>query len=983
METNLNDAIQDFLTGLTLQDELQDASVYTLLDKVRQTYDIDMVYVLEGLQSRLDFSYAYVSTAQPELDKSGIAFHITDTDYAAAFDLFQGEPLCEKIWKNATLMPGNCCLQYGFLTQEAYQGALVFESLLERTWNREEREIIARLGRAIRIYLAARKARDMSNDRKRKVILALTDNCFCDFYVDVLADSYMVIQLTERMRPFIPAQGAYDKEMGEYISRFVEAPDQQKMQERFRLSYIRKHLTSENRSFAVDFRRRVDGQLYWYRMTIVLADMTSAGMVHHAVITVQDVTEEIRERELNHRAFTLLKDTYCRISAVNLGTNRIVNLKLLDEEAEEQEEYGEDFAGGIRWCAENNVDPEYRERFLSVFDTENLKALFEDHLSSVELTYRRLTHGEYVWVRSEIVPVDNYTPDNARVMWYVKNISQEKAKEAELTERIMQTNARLRTMLANEEKYRQALTDAYEAANRANSAKTDFLSKMSHDIRTPMNAIIGMTAIAGSHLDNRDKVADCLSKISVSSRHLLSLINEVLDMSKIESGKLSLAEDAFNLSDLIDNLLDMVRPSVEECRHELTVHIHHIQHEQVIGDSLRIQQAFVNIVGNAVKYTPAGGQISIDISEHPTKQVGWGCYEFVFRDNGIGMTPEFLERIFEPFERAEDERVNRIQGTGLGMAITQNIVRMMDGDIQVESELGKGTCFTVTIYLRQQDVEHVSMEELQGLPILVVDDDSVCCETACAMLQEMGMHPQSVQSGEEALEVLRSAGQGKEPYFAMLLDWKMPGTDGVELTRKIRQQLGADIPVIIMSAYDWSDIEMDARTAGADAFVSKPLFPSRLIRLFRDMISGNVQPEQESLLEEMARPEFDGRRVLLVEDNELNREIAREILAMTGLTIEEAVNGREAVDMVTAAPENYYDMIFMDIQMPEMNGYEATVAIRSMSRRDLRQLPIVAMTANAFAEDVQAARNCGMNEHIAKPLDIRQLMRTLEHWLCA
>lgn len=983
MKTNLNDAIQDFLTGLTLQDELREDSVRTLLDKVRQTYDIDMVYVLEGLHSRLDFSYAYVSTAQPGLDKSGMAFHITDSDYAAAFDLFQGEPLSEKMCRKATLTPGNFCLQYGFLTEDAYQGALVFESLLERRWTREEREVISRLGRAVRMFLAARKARDMSNDRKRKVILALTDNCFCDFYVDVLDDSYMVIQLTERMKPFIPAQGAYDKEMEEYIRRFVELPDQQNMLERFRLAYIRKQLTSENRSFAVDFRRRVDGQLYWYRMAIVLADMTSDGMVHHAVITVQDVTEEIRERELNHRAFTLLKDTYCRISAVNLGKNRIVNLKILDEEAEAQEVYGEDFEGGIRWCADNNVDPEYREKFLSVFDTENLKALFEEQPSSVELTYRRLVRGEYVWVRSEIVPVDNYTPDNARVMWYVKNISQEKAKEAELTERIMQTNARLRTMLANEEKYRQALTDAYDAANRANSAKTDFLSKMSHDIRTPMNAIIGMTAIAGSHLDNRDKVADCLGKISVSSRHLLSLINEVLDMSKIESGKLSLAEEAFNLSDLIDNLLDMVRPSIEECGHELTVHIHHIQHEHVIGDSLRIQQAFVNIVGNAVKYTPPGGHISIDIAENPTKQVGWGCYEFIFRDNGIGMTPEFLEHIFEPFERAQDDRVNRIQGTGLGMAITRNIVQMMDGDIQVESELGKGTCFTVTIYLRQQDVEHVPVKELQGRSVLVVDDDPVCCETACAMLQELGMQSESVLSGAEALRLLGTEEGGKEPYFAMLLDWKMPETDGVELTRLLRQRLGADIPIIIMSAYDWSDIEMDARTAGADAFISKPLFPSRLLRLFQDMISGATQPEQESPMEEMAKRDFTGKRVLLVEDNELNREIAREILSMTGLIVEEAVNGREAVDMVTAAPEGYFDMIFMDIQMPEMNGYEATVAIRSMRRRDLRQLPIVAMTANAFAEDVQAARNCGMNEHIAKPLDIRQLMGTLEHWLCA
>ncbi len=531
-----------------------------------------------------------------------------------------------------------------------------------------------------------------------------------------------------------------------------------------------------------------------------------------------------------------------------------------------------------------------------------------------------------------------------------------------------------------ETKTKQALLEAYEAAKRANSAKSDFLSRMSHDIRTPMNAIIGMTAIAGTHLDNKERVADCLNKITLSSKHLLSLINEVLDMSKIESGKVDLNEEEFNISDIIDELISMVRPQIKAKEQELTVTIRDVVHEKVIGDGLRLQQAFVNFMSNAIKYTPSGGTISLVISEMPSRQPKVGRYEFVFEDTGIGMSPEFVEHIFEPFSRADDSRVSKIQGTGLGMAITNNLVHMMNGDIKVESTPGKGSKFTVTISLKLNETESLSCDEFVDLPVLVADDEKATCESTCHILDEMGMKGEWVLSGEEAVEktVLRHT-EGND-YFAVILDWKMPGMDGIKATRAIRKQVGPDVPIIIISAYDWSDVELEARAAGADAFIGKPLFKSRLVQLFHEIISGGEQSGGDNV-KELSEEDYTGKRALLAEDNELNAEIATEILSMTGLKVEHAENGQQAVDMFAASEPGYYDLVFMDIQMPIMNGNEAARAIRALSRRDAKGIPIIAMTANAFSDDIQAALAAGMNEHVSKPLDLKQLMNALRRWI--
>ena len=526
----------------------------------------------------------------------------------------------------------------------------------------------------------------------------------------------------------------------------------------------------------------------------------------------------------------------------------------------------------------------------------------------------------------------------------------------------------------------KALKDAYRAAENASRAKTEFLSNMSHDIRTPMNAIVGLTAIAGANIESQDRVVECLGKITKSSRHLLGLINEVLDMARIESGRISLAEEDFSLPELVDNLLTLTKPAIDEHHHQLEVHIEHIEHEAVCGDSLRIQQVFVNLMSNAVKYTPDGGNITLTIEEKPNGFSELGCYEFSIEDNGIGMTPEFQKIMFEPFSRADDHRTTKVQGTGLGMAIARNIVNLMNGDIQVESAPNKGTKITVTVYLKLQENEKEQEKELLDLPVLVVDDDKTCCESTAATLQEIGIAGEWVLTGKEAVERCYVRHETNSDYFAVILDWKMPEMDGIATARKIRERVGEDVTIIILTSFDFSEIEEEARAVGVNAFMAKPLFRSRLTATLRQFTSGKQEKNARNYLEDFAKENYAGKRILLVEDNELNREIATEIIGMTGVTIDRAENGKIAVEKVMEAPEKWYDLIFMDIQMPVMNGYEATAAIRALAG-NRGKVPIIAMTANAFAEDVQLAKNTGMNEHIAKPLDLNKLNDVLKQWL--
>ncbi len=532
-----------------------------------------------------------------------------------------------------------------------------------------------------------------------------------------------------------------------------------------------------------------------------------------------------------------------------------------------------------------------------------------------------------------------------------------------------------------EEQQRQriALEDAYQAVRVANSAKTDFLSSMSHDIRTPMNAIMGMTAIARANMESPERVGDCLNKINVSSRHLLSLINEVLDMSKIESGKLDLVLEAVDLPELIQGASDMCKALLTEKKHDFKVIVGQVQHEKVITDGDRLQQVFLNLLSNAIKYTPEEGKITLLINERASIISKKAQYEFVFTDNGIGMEQEFLVKIFEPFSRAEDSRISKIQGTGLGMAITDNIVHMMNGTIDVKSEPGKGSQFIVTVPLELQIEEVQSDDALAGLPVLVVDDDQIVCENAALLLNELGMRGCWVLSGAEAVESVQKAHHQGEDYFAVILDWKMPEIDGLETVRLIRRQMGEEMPIIIISAYDFSDIEEEFLSAGADAFITKPLFKSKMLHVLQ-LFCYTDKTETEETGEEEFHARLLGKRVLLAEDNDLNREIAVELLKMQEILVETAENGKQAIEMFEASKPGYYQAILMDIQMPVMDGYEATAKIRAMCRAD-SNLPIFALTANAFVSDMVRAQSVGMNDHVSKPIDIEKLVGILEQWV--
>lgn len=532
----------------------------------------------------------------------------------------------------------------------------------------------------------------------------------------------------------------------------------------------------------------------------------------------------------------------------------------------------------------------------------------------------------------------------------------------------------------NELRNRIALKEAFDSADEANRAKSDFLSHMSHDIRTPMNAIMGMTAVAVMHIDDKERLMDCLNKITLSSRHLLALINDVLDMSKIESGKVTLSEEAFEISKAVESLLAIIHPQMQAKKQRLKVGTANITHEEVIGDPLRLQQVFVNIMGNAVKFTPEGGTISLGISEKPSRIKGCGCYEFVFEDTGIGMKQEFIEKIYEPFARAESVSKQNIEGTGLGMPIARNIVRMMNGDIQIESKLGTGSKFTVRVYLKLQNVEEENIEYLKALRVLVADDERDACENACEILNSIGMYADGVLSGDEAIQRLQDAQKRAEEYAVVILDWKMPGKCGVETAREIRKRLGNDVPIIILSAYDWSAIEQEAREAGVNAFIAKPLFKSRLLYVLKSVL-GKQNEEKASDINELENLNYSGRRVLVVEDNDLNIEIAEELLSYIGIEVEKARDGQQAVDILLDRPENYYDLVFMDIQMPVKNGYEAAGEIRGADREDLRTIPIVAMSADAFSDDIHRALTAGMNDHVAKPVELPKLLAVLEKWL--
>ena len=516
-----------------------------------------------------------------------------------------------------------------------------------------------------------------------------------------------------------------------------------------------------------------------------------------------------------------------------------------------------------------------------------------------------------------------------------------------------------------------------EEADHANRAKSEFLSSMSHDIRTPMNAIIGMTEIAQRNIEDPVRVEECLRKVRLSSKQLLGLINDVLDMSKIESGKMPLNIAPMSLRDAMDDIVNIMQSQVKEKKQYFDIFIKKIVCEDVFCDDLRLNQVLLNFLSNAVKYTPEEGRIDVHMyQEESPKGEDFVRTHFRVIDNGIGMSPQFQEKIWDNFTRADSDEVRHIMGTGLGMAITKKIIDLMGGSIELKSELGKGSDFHMILDLKKADIKEEDMK-LPAWNVLVVDDNEELCTSAVSNLEELGVHVEWTLDGRKAIQMIEESHNKKNDYHFVLIDWKMPGMDGIQTIHEIRNRVGQDIPVFLISAYDYSDLEKEISAELIEGFISKPLFKSTLYyRLIQYAdgytMEGEKKEEQEA--------DFSGKRVLLAEDMEINWEVASAILSITGMELEWAVNGKECLEKFQSSEVGYYDAILMDIRMPVMNGYDATMAIRKLDRKD-NNLPIIAMTADAFVGDIQKCMECGMNAHIQKPIDLKECISVLQKYL--
>ena len=790
---------------------------------------------------------------------------------------------------------------------------------------------------------------------------AFTSANLCEYYVNLEKNTFDTFKVEPSLMTAFEQNHTWDGLVRFFVDNYVVEEDKKSVTNFYNRAYITEKLKGLETELRQDCRIVLNGEERWVSNVVMRGEIEDS---EYAMIFLRDITESKAETA---RRMQMASDNASMDLLIKSMVRLLDRFVVCDLENDRYRFYN--LQGDMIYAPTGayhdfveQVVAKYKtleplDALAALFSPENIRKNLQDENDIYKFEYCSMDENTYKI--ASIIPLEWDGTKLVKALLASMDVSQEKKAEIES---------------------HNALKEAYRAAENASRAKTEFLSNMSHDIRTPMNAIVGLTAIAGANIESQDRVVECLGKITKSSRHLLGLINEVLDMARIESGRISLAEEDFRLPELVDNLLTLTKPAIDEHHHQLEVHIEHIEHEAVCGDSLRIQQVFVNLMSNAVKYTPDGGNITLTIKEKPNGFSELGCYEFSIEDNGIGMTPEFQKIMFEPFSRADDHRTTKVQGTGLGMAIARNIVNLMNGDIQVESAPNKGTKITVTVYLKLQENEKEQEKELLDLPVLVVDDDKTCCESTVATLQEIGIAGEWVLTGKEAVE--RCAAQHKtgRDYFAVILDWKMPEIDGIATARKIRERVGEDVTIIILTSFDFSEIEEEARAAGVNAFMAKPLFRSRLTATLRQFTSGKKEKNARNYLEDFAKENYAGKRILLVEDNELNREIATEIIGMTGVTIDSAENGKIAVEKVMEAPEKWYDLILMDIQMPIMNGYEATAAIRALAG-SRGKVPIIAMTANAFAEDVQLAKNTGMNEHIAKPLDLNKLNDVLKQWL--
>lgn len=751
----------------------------------------------------------------------------------------------------------------------------------------------------------------------------------------------------------VPAD--YDEFMKRWTQRQVAAEYQELFEIKTNRQYLLKHFEEGNTESSFEFRAVMGcGHEVYLRHTIIMAKEKETGDII-AYCNIKNITEH-KLRELQMYQYEQLfvvtaADVYKGILQVELDTRMAKKIMFQDGRI-----VTEDIGCWDDYLKTqiSYVHPGDADMVAQALDISALRALPLNAKNTI--SYKSAPKNQEEIYKSFFTNI------------YITEMG---GKRYAVTVSIDDTDT-----VEKELRQTKLIEDALARAEAANRAKTTFLSNMSHDIRTPMNAIIGFTTLATTHAGNRELVQDYLGKIMTASNHLLNLINDILDMSRIESGKMQLEEVECSLSEIMHGLRNILQADMKAKRLNFYIDTVDVFNEHVICDKLRLNQVLLNLLGNAVKFTEPGGSISLRISQKPADMKTYGKYEFRVKDTGIGMSEEFLEHIFEAFERERTSTVSGIQGTGLGMPITKNIVEMMGGTITVKSKKGEGSEFIVELPMKKltTDEVEIKVEELQGVHALVVDDDFNTCDSVSNMLIQIGMRAEWTMSGREAILRTRQAIERNDEYRAYVIDWLVPDMNGIEITRQIRKEAGADAPIIILTAYDWADIEEEAKEAGVTAFCSKPLFLSDLRRCLLNIL----YPKKQEKGERFSSDKIKGQRLLLVDDIDLNREIACEILGAEGLVVEEAENGEIAIERLKEKGAGYYSLVLMDIQMPVMDGYTAAKAIRALEDKELAGIPIIAMTADAFEDDRKKALAAGMNAHVSKPIEVDKLFAVLE-----
>ena len=792
------------------------------------------------------------------------------------------------------------------------------------------------------------------------VIYALSTIYTTSFRADLDTHSYDVLNSVNLMEGVAGKHGNFDDVEEDILEAFVSSQMRDKMRIFLNLDTLPDRLKNVN-TIVTEY---LDPEGRWFQARFIVKNRDEQGKVHEVLYVARDITKEKQYKIVQQEKIRL------QLQVINALGNEYSTLYLIDCSTKQWSIFKSSANSSIK----NIID--------NVSTYSNYEAAFNAYIDHYVVEEDR----EYLRKHTAVECLIEETPsvgihslsydrilDGSIQHWQINSA---KFQGDDGKTHIVLGFRDVHDIVEKQMKQEVALREALMVARHANRAKTTFLNNMSHDIRTPMNAIIGYTALAETHIENTVQVQDYLKKIHTSSTHLLSLINEILDMSRIESGTVKLEENIVHIPDVLHDLRIMIQGQIASKQQNLYIDTLDVSHEDVITDKLRLNQILLNLVSNAMKYTGIGGDIIIRVQEKPCNISGYTSYEFRVKDTGIGMSPQFIGSVFDSFSRERTATVSGIEGTGLGLSITKSIVDLMNGDISVRSQLGKGSEFIVNVDFKLTDQEDVVDEipELLGARALVVDDDINTCQSVSKMLRKIEMRPDWSTSGNEAIIRAKEAAEINDEYKVYIIDYLMPDMNGIEVVRRIRRVIGDDIPIIVLTAYDWAELEDEAREAGVTAFVAKPIFMSELrAALVNNKNFADILPKEPQKVYD-----YKGKRVLLVEDNELNREIATAFLSAAGFIVDEAVDGIEAVNILYQAPEDKYDLVFMDIQMPRMDGYMATREIRTFKNNKKANIPIVAMTANAFEEDRRKAFESGMDGHIAKPIDMDSIARTLD-----